>query len=67
MVALAAVLAPWIPRLEPREKVRYGRLLLAVLRTITGNRTVQVTMLIGATWSWGNRLRSRFFTLVQYP
>jgi predicted MFS family arabinose efflux permease len=49
MVALAAVLAPRIPRLEPREKVRYGTLLLAVLHTITGNRTVQVTMLIGAS------------------
>jgi predicted MFS family arabinose efflux permease len=49
MVALAAVLAPRIPRMEPRGKMPYGRLLAAVLRTITGNRTVQVTMLIGAS------------------
>jgi predicted MFS family arabinose efflux permease len=49
MAALAAVLAPRIPRLEPRGKVPYGRLLLAVFSIITGNRTVQVTMLIGAS------------------
>jgi predicted MFS family arabinose efflux permease len=49
MVTLAAVLAPRIPKLEPRGKVPYGKLLLAVLHTITGNRTVQVTMLIGAS------------------
>jgi predicted MFS family arabinose efflux permease len=49
MAALAAVLAPRIPKLEPRGKVPYGTLLAAVLRTITGNRTVQVTMLIGAS------------------
>jgi predicted MFS family arabinose efflux permease len=49
MVALAAILGPRIPRLEPRQQVPYGQLLLSVLRTITGNRTVQVTMFIGAS------------------
>ncbi|MCS5721703.1 MFS transporter [Herbiconiux sp. CPCC 203407] len=49
MVVLAAFLAPRIPTMEARPKVPYWRLLLAVVRTITGNRTVQVTMLIGAS------------------
>ncbi|MWV48847.1 MFS transporter [Rathayibacter sp. VKM Ac-2803] len=49
MLVVAAVLAPRLPRLEARPSVPYGRLLLSVLRTITGTRAVQVTMLIGAS------------------
>ncbi|MFG6444659.1 MFS transporter [Microbacterium sp. P07] len=49
MVALAAILGPRIPTLQPRGKVPYGQLLGSVFRTITSNRTVQVTMLIGAS------------------
>jgi predicted MFS family arabinose efflux permease len=49
MIVLAGILAPRIPTLEARPKVSYGRLLAGLLRTITGNRTVQMTMLIGAS------------------
>lgn len=49
MLVVAGVLAPRLPKLQARTEVPYGRLLASVLRTITGNRTVQVTMLIGAS------------------
>jgi predicted MFS family arabinose efflux permease len=48
MLLLAVVIARRLPVLEPRERVGYATLLASVLRTITGNRTVRVTTLIGA-------------------
>jgi predicted MFS family arabinose efflux permease len=48
MLVLAVVIARRLPVLEPRERVGYGTLLASVLRTVTGNRTVRVTTLIGA-------------------
>jgi predicted MFS family arabinose efflux permease len=48
MLVLAVVIARRLPVLEPRERVGYGALLVSVLRTVTGNRTVRITTLIGA-------------------
>jgi predicted MFS family arabinose efflux permease len=49
MLALAIVIARRLPVLEPRERVGYRTLLASVLRTVTGNRTVRITTLIGAS------------------
>jgi len=48
MLVLSVVMARRLPTLEPRERIGYGTLLASVLRTFTGNRTVRITMLIGA-------------------
>jgi predicted MFS family arabinose efflux permease len=48
MLVLAAVMSRVLPVLEPRERVGYPTLLASVLRTLTGNRTVRITTLIGA-------------------
>jgi predicted MFS family arabinose efflux permease len=49
MLVLAVVIARRLPVLEPRERIGYATLLASVLRTVTGNRTVRVTTLIGAS------------------
>jgi predicted MFS family arabinose efflux permease len=49
MLVLAIVIARSLPVLEPRERVGYGALLASVLRTVTSNRTVRITTLIGAS------------------
>lgn len=49
MLVMAVLLARFLPALEPREKVAYGRLLRSVLSTVRRNRTVRATMLIGAS------------------
>jgi len=49
MVALAIVMARFLPPLEPRARVPYGTLLGSVLRTAGTNARVRTTMLIGAT------------------
>jgi predicted MFS family arabinose efflux permease len=48
MLVLAAILARRLPRLRARPGMPYGRLLLSVLRTVKGNRKVQITILLGA-------------------
>lgn len=48
MLVLAAVLGRRLPRLESRQRLPYGRLLLSVLGTLRGDRRVPVTILLGA-------------------
>ncbi|RZL84699.1 MAG: MFS transporter [Rhodococcus sp. (in: high G+C Gram-positive bacteria)] len=48
MLVLAVVLSRRLPRLETTTGAPYGQLLLGVLRTVRGNRRVQVTILLGA-------------------
>jgi predicted MFS family arabinose efflux permease len=48
MLVLAVILARRLPRLEAKRGMPYGRLLLSVLRTVKGDRRVQVTILLGA-------------------
>ncbi|MFH9656216.1 MFS transporter [Streptomyces anulatus] len=48
MLVLAVVLSRRLPRLETRRSMPYGQLLLSVLRTVKGDRRVQVTILLGA-------------------
>ncbi|MFJ7998409.1 MFS transporter [Streptomyces sp. NPDC096310] len=48
MLVLAVILSRRLPRLETRKGMPYGQLLLSVLRTVKGDRRVQVTILLGA-------------------
>lgn len=48
MLILALVVARRLPTLEPRQNMRYGQLLLSVIKTLKGNRRVQISVLLGA-------------------
>ncbi len=48
-LSLSVVLARALPVVPPRPRVRYGALLMSVFQTVGRHRSVQVTLVLGAT------------------